>query len=231
MAESLICKKISAIMSDITYISKDRKNANQGYQFRGIDDIYNELHSIMSKHMVFTVPEVIEEKSEERQSRSGGTLIYRILKIKYTFYCEDGSNISAIVIGEGQDSGDKASNKAMAVAHKYALLQVFCIPTDELKDPENDSPESLPIKDRTKTEIPVAKIEAASFMDCISEEQALDIAMLCTKKGVETHKIVLTYQKKCNNPDGIADLIDIPNKYYQEIVDKLNSKPDKKEGA
>jgi hypothetical protein len=227
----MIHERILAVMRDITCISKDRKNSNQGYQFRGIDDVYNELHGLFANHGIFTVPEVLEEKSEERQSKSGGTLIYRILKIKYNFYCIDGSFLSAIVIGEGQDSGDKASNKAMAVAHKYALLQVFCIPTDELKDPENDSPDPLPVKEHIKPEIPVAKKEALSFMDCISEEQALDIAMLCTKKGIDQHKIVLTYQKKCNNPDGISDLVEIPNKYYQEIMDKLNSKPDKNGGA
>ena len=36
------------------------------------------------------------------------------------------------------DSGDKAANKAMSAAHKYALLQVFCIPTEEPKDSENE---------------------------------------------------------------------------------------------
>jgi ribosomal 50S subunit-associated protein YjgA (DUF615 family) len=42
------------------------------------------------------------------------------------------------------DSGDKASNKAMAVGHKYALLQLFAIPTEEQKDPEYDSHDVKP---------------------------------------------------------------------------------------
>jgi hypothetical protein len=210
MSAGLIFEQINSIMNDITCIAKDRKNTNQGYQFRGIDDVYNELHGLFAKYRVFTVPEVIEEKSEERQSKSGGTLIYRILKIKYTFFGSDGSFIVATVIGEAQDSGDKASNKAMAVAHKYALLQVFCIPTDELKDPENDSPEPLP-----KKELP--------YLNRLSEEQALDITMLGKKKGISFAKILEAYKVK--------DLIEIENKYYQEIMDKLNSKPDKKEGA
>ncbi len=42
------------------------------------------------------------------------------------------------------DSGDKASNKAMSVAHKYAFLQVFCIPTKDDKDPEVDTPQVQP---------------------------------------------------------------------------------------
>lgn len=39
------------------------------------------------------------------------------------------------------DSGDKATNKAMAIAFKYACFQVFCIPTEEMKDPDAETPE------------------------------------------------------------------------------------------
>jgi hypothetical protein len=139
--ESGIHKAMIAIMLDVGVIGKNSKNTQQGYSFRGIDTVYNELHSVMAKNGVYTIPEVIEERHTERKSANNKTLVYCIAKIKYTFYCEDGSSVFAIVIGEGMDSGDKASNKAMAVAHKYALLQSFCIPTDEPKDPEIDSHE------------------------------------------------------------------------------------------
>lgn len=144
MSDGKIYQAIPACMADIEAIAKDRKNTSQGYQFRGIDDVYNELHAILAKHGVFTVPEVLEERSEERQTAKGGVLIYRILRIRYTFFAADGSSVTAVVVGEGMDSGDKASNKAMSVGHKYALLQVFAIPTEEAKDPENDSPQPLP---------------------------------------------------------------------------------------
>ena len=135
-----IYKRINAIMGDIGAIGKDSRNTMQNYNFRGIDQVYNELHGLLTKYDVFTIPEVLEDIHEERRSSKGGLLIYRILKMKYTFMCShDGSSFDTIVIGEGMDSGDKASNKAMAVAHKYALLQVFCIPTEETKDPENNS--------------------------------------------------------------------------------------------
>ena len=38
------------------------------------------------------------------------------------------------------DSGDKASNKALSIAFKYACFQVFCIPTEEMKDPDAETP-------------------------------------------------------------------------------------------
>lgn len=127
-------------MQNVEAVGKDRRNQMQGYNFRGIDDLYNMLHEALSKIGVFSVPFVLEDRTEERTTAKGGLLIYRVLKIKYTFYAEDGSSIESIVLGEAMDSGDKGSNKAMSVAHKYALLQIFAIPTSDPKDVENENP-------------------------------------------------------------------------------------------
>ena len=137
----LIHKKMIDVMRNIGAIGKNQKNQSQGFNFRGIDTVYNELHSILSAAGVFTVPEVIEERSEDRKTAKGYNLIYRILKIKYKFYAADGSHVTATVIGEGMDSGDKGANKAQSVAHKYALLQTFCIPTQEMIDPDATTPD------------------------------------------------------------------------------------------
>lgn len=136
-----IHQSLAAILAEVDAIGKNRMNTQQNFMFRGIDDVYNTIHPILAKHGVFTVPTVISERSEERQSKTGGNLIYRILTVRYTFYAADGSCVEAVVIGEGMDSGDKAANKAMAVAHKYALLQVLCIPTEDMIDPDSESPE------------------------------------------------------------------------------------------
>lgn len=146
---------ITAAMADIGSISKSKQNKQQGFQYRGIDDVMNALYPILSKHGLFIAPEVLEHTREERQTKSGGNLIYSILKIRYTMYAGDGSSVSATVIGEGMDSADKSSNKAMSVAMKYAMFQLFCIPTEEMKEmddrmdePDAESPpESLPKED------------------------------------------------------------------------------------
>ncbi len=131
-----IFKAINAVMADLAAIGKDRNNAQQGFKYRGIDDIYNEMHGPLTKHGVFTVPTVLESERSQVPSKSGGTLNYTVLKMQYRFYADDGSFVDAIVQGEAMDSGDKSSNKAMAVAHKYALLQTFCTPTEDQKDPD-----------------------------------------------------------------------------------------------
>lgn len=149
--EGKIFAAIPKVMHAIGSIGKDRKNAVQGYSFRGIDDLYNAASEALIAHEVFTVPVVLDMKREERQTKSGGGLIYTILTIKYTFYASDGSHFEAVTIGEAMDSGDKSCNKAMSAAQKYAFLQVFAIPTEEPKDTENSTHEVAP-KKQNKTE-------------------------------------------------------------------------------
>lgn len=142
-----IYESITSIMSEGYAITKDKKNQQQGFKYRGIDDVMNTFFPLLSKHHVFCVPEVVDCRREERQTTKGGNLIYSILTIRYTFYAEDGTSVSAVVVGEGMDSGDKASNKALAVGMKYAMFQVFCIPTEEFVDPDETTPEpSVPKK-------------------------------------------------------------------------------------
>lgn len=136
-----IYKQICSVMQEINAIGKDRRNQTQNFQYRGIDDVMNELHSVLAKCGVFVVPQVLDEARSTGKTKSGGDMFYTRLKIKFTFYAEDGSYIESVVIGEAMDTGDKASNKALSVGLKYALLQVFCIPTEDEKDPDAQSPE------------------------------------------------------------------------------------------
>ena len=148
MAE--IYQAIIGVMSDIGVIGKEKKNAQQGFKYRGVDDVMNALQPVMVQHGLFVVPEIIDQKREERQTNRGGNLIYSVCTVRYTFYAKDGSNVQCVVIGEGMDSGDKATNKAMSIAFKYACFQVFCIPTEEMKDPDAEVHEVTPKSKHTE---------------------------------------------------------------------------------
>jgi hypothetical protein len=136
-----IYSAIINVMAEIGVIGKDGKNKSQGYSFRGIDQVYNACHEAMVKHKVFCTPEVISTERTERPSKQGGVLFCTLSTVRYTFYTEDGSSVSCVTTGEGMDSGDKSANKALSGAQKYAFFQMFCIPTEEKKDSEHDSPE------------------------------------------------------------------------------------------
>ena len=149
---------IGKAMTDIGAIGKDSKNAQQGFMYRGVDAVYNALNPVMAKYGLFICPEILEQHREERTTKNGSILTYTLLTIRYTVFAPDGSNITLTVIGEGMDSGDKGSNKAMSVAMKYAMFQLFMIPTEEMKDPDAETFTDIKPKaaDLPKPEKPVA---------------------------------------------------------------------------
>ena len=138
----MIYSAICGVMEDVRAVGKEDYNRTQGFKYRGIDAVMNALNPAMIKHKIFCTPEVLEQNREERTTSNGKALIYSICRMRYRFFTTDGSYVEAIVVGEGMDSGDKATNKAMAVAFKYACFQTFCIPTENLMDdPDADTPE------------------------------------------------------------------------------------------
>lgn len=135
----MIYEALHKVMNEVEAIGKDRTNQQQGFKFRGIDQVYNALHPLMAKHGIVTVPRVrsVLDRSEHRSNR--GSAIFRtMLEVEYDFVAADGSKITVgPVIGEAMDTGDKGCNKAMAIAHKYILFQLFMIPTeDQADDPD-----------------------------------------------------------------------------------------------
>lgn len=183
-----IYEAISHCMEEIGAVGKDAVNKQQGFKYRGIDAVMNAINPALVKNHVFIVPEVLEQQRQERVTNKGGTLIYSICKIKYTFYAEDGSSIEAITVGEGMDSGDKATNKAMAIAFKYACFQVFCIPAEEMKDPDGETPDPSTEKDPYK-------------------EQAMQFTPATAEQLHKINEFVDAYAEMCEN----AKAVDIMN--------------------
>lgn len=138
---STIHTRLAKINSEIKAITKSRRNQQQGFNFRGIDDVMNELHDLFAKNEVIILPEVKDFTTENRPTKSGGLQTFTRLRVQYTFIAPDGSSVSSVGIGEAMDSGDKGTNKAMSIALKYILLQMFLIPTEEQKDPDAFTPE------------------------------------------------------------------------------------------
>lgn len=141
METQKIYTAITAIMADVGFIAKAEKNVQQGFMFRGIDTVMNELHAIFAKHKVFILPEVVGCEEQWRVATKTNTQIkHTKLTIRFHFVAEDGSEVTVTNVGEAMDSGDKSSNKAMSIALKYALMQMLLIPTKEDKDPDKVTP-------------------------------------------------------------------------------------------
>lgn len=135
---------IPKIMGEVGAITKDRTNDFQKYKFRGIEDIYVAFHPVLVKYGVFCAPQVLRVTSSEHQNDKGKTAFRVLLEINHKFYADDGSFVEVITCGEGVDSGDKASNKAMSAAFKYAFIELFCNPTEDVDDSDRESPTVQP---------------------------------------------------------------------------------------
>jgi len=137
----LIYERIASIMAEVPAIGKNNHNKELPYRFRGIDDVYNYLHPLFVKHQVFTTSEILNNSREVWTTRNGTIMIEFTLQVKYRFTAIDGSCIETETMGQAMDSSDKASNKAMSMAHKAAILQIFMIPTVDMEEPDATTPE------------------------------------------------------------------------------------------
>lgn len=133
-----IYELMGRILAELPAIGKDQHNTQQGFYYRGMDDVLNALNPILSKYGVFVVPDVIERLNGTRTTAKGGILYEVNLHVRFRFYGPAGDFVEASGWGEGTDSGDKATNKAMTNALKYVLFQAFAISTEEQSAMDSD---------------------------------------------------------------------------------------------
>lgn len=193
---------ICGVMGDIGVVGKTDVNKQQGFRYRGIDAVMNALNPAMIKHKIFCVPEVLEQSREERTTAKGAMLIYSVCRIRYTFFTTDGSSVQAVVVGEGMDSGDKATNKAMAVAFKYACFQTFCIPTENLMDDPDAETQEPSRKSVTKRD---------SLLDTLGRE--------LIRTGYGWGAVTKTYK--------VESLDDVTDEQLESCIEKMKRQPSK----
>lgn len=173
-----VLKAINKVQAELAKegIGKDRKNQAQGYSFRGIDDMYNVLSPLLARHGIVVLPSYSERQVVEREGKNGGALFYTTLRGDFTLRsAEDGSEVKVTTYGEAMDSGDKATNKAMSAALKYAFMQTFTIPTEGDNDADAQTHEVRPAQ-RTPRPAPKpdTKPSAEQETKCMDWIAALD---------------------------------------------------------
>ncbi len=137
MSTAHVYEAISAVTAAMSKegIAKARKNEQQGYKFRGIDEVYNAISGPLASVKLCILPRVVERQVTERPTKSGGISTYVVLTVEFDFVSAvDGSRHTIRTMGEAMDSADKATNKAMSAAMKYACLMTFQIPTEADND-------------------------------------------------------------------------------------------------
>jgi len=190
-----VYEAISAVSADLARdgVSKSRANQQQGYKFRGIDDMYNALALPLAKHGLVILPRVLSRECVERQTAKGNALFYITVEMEFDFVsATDGSKHTVKTYGEAMDSADKATNKAMSAAYKYAAMQTFCIPTEGDNDADATTHDVAPsrISDarRTKVEAQITAADTdealrAVFRSLSEPERAAMLDAFTTRAG------------------------------------------------
>jgi hypothetical protein len=136
-----IHQRMIAVLDELPAIGKDQRNEQQKFMYRGHDDVMNALNPLLAKHGIYFVPRVLERVPGERTTQRGTTMYEVNLLVEFTFYGAQGDSVTASAWGEGTDSGDKSTNKAMTMALKNVVAQAFALATQELSDADAGSPE------------------------------------------------------------------------------------------
>ena len=188
-----------------TGIAKNRTNTQgSGYKFRGIDDVYAALSPLLAKHKLVVVPRVTQREVIERQSKNGGALFYVTVHAEFDFVSAlDGTIHTAATFGEAMDSGDKATNKAMSAAYKYAAFMTFAIPTEG----DNDA-------DATTHEV-AAKRNGHTAPPPIEDAQRDLIQQLAPGAGKTLQGICEAYR--------IASLKELTHAQAEKLIERLRA--------
>lgn len=132
-----IYELMARVMSDVGNVGKNGFNTHHKYNFRGVDDFIGALAQPLRDHGVFMMTEILDFQPTVR-----GSMNAVHMRVAFHFYGPAGDKVTATTLGEAADTADKASNKAMSAALKYALMQTFMIPVDagSLDDGDRDHP-------------------------------------------------------------------------------------------
>ena len=124
-------------MACVDRVAKNGDNKAQGYKYAMATDVYDAVRGELAKRFVVILPTVLGADFVDKPTKSGGSLTYCTVRVRYDFTDAESGEVSSVVIfGTGSDSGDKSVYKAMTGATKNCLINTFLIPTGD--DPENE---------------------------------------------------------------------------------------------
>lgn len=170
------------------------------------------------------MPNILSREVNELQTARGTVMHHVICTIKFTFFAEDGSSIESTLVGEALDTGDKATNKAMAIAYKYACFQVFCIPTSDMADPDAESvsgmqPAGNPPQSQQTGTPPAADMRTSK----INGEMIRRLQGELARTGVQESQINDTFK--------VGKITDLTVEQYNKAMRRLQKTPNRQSAS
>lgn len=208
---------IADIMKEVGYVQKEKK-PGLNYTYAGEAALIQALRPAMVSRGVFMFVKQVLNKHVNSYTNKNGTVMNSVLlDVVITFFhTPSGTFLDVMSSGEGADAGDKAQNKALTGAYKYAMRQTFCIETgddpDQFSSTEQERASSG--KKAEKTEEVKERVWSLDQMDALLEEAAgitdthetakaiLDMSVLPENVKVTTLKSWFNHFKKELNGGG-----------------------------
>ena len=144
-----IYQKMSAITQEISTVAKNLQVGEGKNQYKAVGeaDVLAAVKPVEAKHGVYSYPysrEIVESGEMVATTKYGERKsLYLRLKTVYRFVNMEKPDeyIDITTYGDGVDSQDKATGKAMTYSDKYALLKAYKIQTGD--DPDQNASETL----------------------------------------------------------------------------------------
>lgn len=171
-----IYEKINAIMSEVQYLAKDDKVNFKSVSYRALSEekVTSIMRAELVKYKLVVFP--ILQNASRQGDITHVDVVYRMVNSE-----NPEESIEIASSGDGYDTQDKGSGKAMTYAFKYMWLRTFAIPTGE--DPDKIS--SAELDARKKVDLSNAPDKEASVYETLlglcTDEQ---IAALEEQKGL-----------------------------------------------
>lgn len=136
-----IYEKIAAIMQDVQYLAKDDHVSFGSTSYKALSEekVTSIMRAEMLKHKLVVFP--ISQVANRTGNITHVDVVYRMVNVE-----NPEESIEIASCGDGADTQDKGSGKAMTYAFKYMWLRTFALPTGE--DPDKVSSAELDEKER-----------------------------------------------------------------------------------
>ena len=136
-----IYEKIAAIMQDVQYLAKDDHVSFGSTSYKALSEekVTSIMRAEMLKHKLVVFP--VSQVANRTGNITHVDVVYRMVNVE-----NPEESIEIASCGDGADTQDKGSGKAMTYAFKYMWLRTFALPTGE--DPDKVSSAELDEKER-----------------------------------------------------------------------------------
>ena len=198
-------------------IAKSRQNKEQGFKFRGVDDVMAVLNELLVTNQLVLLPEALSHEFSTYPMKNDRTGYRSVVHLQLTFVSAiDGSEKVMKMFGEGADTADKSTGKAQSYAYKDAILKAFSVPLEgnpEERDPDYSSPESGGSDDRKPA--PRASAQQPKQNEQVGPETIADALKRLVPTNEEAREKL---QGKILEAYGVMLLEDVPEDKVQDAI-------------